>query len=86
MAWPWLVFGSNAISAYVIAELLVRILDNIRFQAGGEELTPLLWVRFHIFDHIPNPGWSTFAYAVSFTAVCFIPVWIMYRKKIFVKV
>ena len=39
-----------------------------------------------IFAHIPDPHWAAFAYSVSFTAVCFVPVWILYRKKIFLKV
>jgi hypothetical protein len=44
------------------------------------------FVFTHVFAHIPDPGWSAFAYSVSFTAVCFIPVWILYRKRIFFKV
>ena len=36
--------------------------------------------------HIPDPGWAAFTYSVSFAAFCFIPVWILYRKKIFLKV
>jgi hypothetical protein len=43
-------------------------------------------VFFHFFAHIPNPGWAAFAYSFSFCAVCFIPVWILYRKKIFLKI
>jgi hypothetical protein len=39
-----------------------------------------------VFAHIPDKGWAAFAFSVSFTAVCFIPVWLLYRKKIFVKV
>ena len=46
----------------------------------------LAWVRIHLFDHIPNPGWAAFGYSFTFMAVCFIPVWILYRKKIFLKV
>ena len=40
----------------------------------------------HVFAHIPDPGWAAFAYSVSFTAVCFIPVWMLYRRRIFLKV
>jgi hypothetical protein len=39
-----------------------------------------------IFSFIPDRGWAAFAFSVTFTAVCFIPVWVMYRKKIFLKV
>jgi hypothetical protein len=39
-----------------------------------------------VFAHIPDPHWAAFAYSVTFTAVCFIPVLILYRKKIFLKI
>jgi predicted acyltransferase len=86
LAWPWLVFGSNAITAYMISELLPGTIDMFRFHAHGRLVTPLLYAHAHIYARIPDPGWSTFAYAVSIAAICFVPVWIMYRKRIFVKV
>jgi predicted acyltransferase len=83
----WLVFGSNAIAAYMFSELLPGVLDNVTVPDGPNRHAVLNFVIFeHIFAHIPNPHWAAFAYSVSFTAVCFIPVWILYRKKIFLKV
>lgn len=84
--WVWLVFGSNAIAAYMFSELLPSGLDSIHFTAGGNSVGMLGYLFSRTFEHIPNPGWAAFAYSVSFTAVCFIPVWILYRKKIFLKV
>ncbi len=84
--WPWLVFGSNAIVAYMFSELLPGALDSIQFTSDGRGTNVKGYVFDHIFAHIPNPGWAAFAYSFSFTAICFIPVWILYRKKIFVKV
>jgi predicted acyltransferase len=87
-AWvfPWLVFGSNAIVAYMFSELLPSALWNIHFMADGKKTDPLSYVMQHVFAHIPDPGWAAFAFSFSFTAICFIPAWILYRKKIFVKV
>lgn len=84
--WPWLVFGSNAIVAYMFSELLPSGLGEIRFMADGRRIDVLGWVFRHLFAHIPDPGWAAFAYSVSFLAVCFVPVWVLYRQKIFVKV
>jgi predicted acyltransferase len=84
--WPWLVFGSNAIVAYMFSELLPSGLGEIRFMADGRRTDVLGWLFRHLFAHIPDPGWAAFAYSVSFLAVCFVPVWVLYRKKIFVKV
>ena len=85
--WPWLVFGSNAIAAYMFSELTPGIFENIHVGVvNGRRLDLLSWTAMHTVGHIPNPHWAAFAYSVSFTAFCFIPVWILYRKKIFLKV
>jgi predicted acyltransferase len=85
--WIWLVFGSNAIAAYMFSELIPGIFDNIHI---GDPHSPhsnlIAWTFLHTFAHIPDPGWAAFSYSVSFAAFCFIPVWILYRKKIFLKV
>ena len=86
LAWPWLVFGSNAIVAYLISELLGTVIGLIHFPVDGSETDALDLAHAHVFAHIHDLGWRAFAYSVLYTFVCFIPVWIMYRKKIFVKV
>ena len=84
--WPWLVFGSNAIAAYMFSELLPSAVYTMEWGVGRGRENAIGWVFAHSFQHIPDPGWAAFAYSVSFTAVCFVPVWILYRKKIFLKV
>ncbi len=84
--WPWLVFGSNAIAAYMISELLPGVVDLLPFMANGHKVNAFEWARIYIFGQIPNPGWACFGYSVFYAALCFIPVWILYRKKIFLKV
>ena len=81
VVYPWLVFGSNAIVVYMFSELMPGILDNLK--AGGISLATH-WRG--LYNGIPNPGWQAFAFSVSFAAVCFIPGWLLYRKKIFIKV
>jgi len=85
-AWPWLVFGSNAIVAYMVSELLASGLESIRIGAAATHQNLNSFIFRNSFAYIPNPHWAAFAYSVSFTAVCFIPVWILYRKRIFIKV
>jgi predicted acyltransferase len=86
LIWPWLVFGSNAIVAYMISELLGTAIELFHFNSHGHLTSPLAYLQQHFFAHIPDPGWRAFAYSVSYTAICFVPVWTMYRKKIFLKV
>ena len=85
--WPWIIFGSNAIAAYMVSELLPGILDNVKVTDSAGRHIELERVLFeNSFAHIPDPHWAAFAYSVTFATVCFIPVWILYRKKIFLKV
>jgi predicted acyltransferase len=84
--WIWIVFGSNAIAAYMFSELLPGVLHNLHVTSGGRRIDVNSFVFNRVFGHIPDPGWAAFAYSVSFTAVCFIPVWMLYRRRIFLKV
>jgi predicted acyltransferase len=86
LAWPWLVFGSNAIAAYMFSELLPGALGLVHFQSSGSDTTPLHWWQHTLAMTIPDPGWAAFAYSVTFAAVCFIPIWLLYRNKLFLKV
>jgi len=86
LAWPWLVFGSNAIVAYVISEEVYVLLKQIHFTDGGKASDPLRYAFHHVFMNIPDPAWRSFAYVVAYTAVCFLPVWLLYSRKIFVKI
>jgi predicted acyltransferase len=86
LAWPWLVFGSNAITAYMISELLASTFWSIHFHSNGRLMNPMGWSHLRIFSHIPDPGWAAFAYSLTFTLICFVPVWAMYRRKLFLKV
>jgi predicted acyltransferase len=85
--WVWLVFGSNAIAVYMVSELLPGVLNTVAIPTGpGQHATLNVVIFSNVFAHIPDPHWAAFAYSVTFTAVCFIPVLILYRKKIFLKI
>jgi predicted acyltransferase len=84
--WVWLVFGSNAIAAYMFSELLPGVLYNLPVTSGGARTNVIAYVAEHVFARIPDPAWAAFAYSFSFTAVCFVPVWLLYRRRIFLRV
>jgi hypothetical protein len=70
----------------MFSELLPGVLHNVHFVSGGQQTNVITFVLDHVFAHIPDPGWAAFAYSVTFTAVCFVPVWMLYRRRIFLKV
>ena len=86
VTWPWLVFGSNAIAAYTISIVLVKTMLNLH--ATGADGVRRAWWYFAYWDVFGRAGsndWTSLAFALSFVAVCFLPVWFLWRKKIFLK-
>ncbi len=84
--YVWLVFGMNAITAYVFSELLSSTLHAIHVRMGQKTVN-LSWYCFaHCFAAIPSRPMESLAYSISIVAICFVPVAILYRKKIFLKV
>ena len=77
-----LVFGTNAIAAYVLSELLPGALDLIHPTPTSSFL---LWFYDSIVRIIPYPPWPRWSSAIAFAAVCWLPIYIMYRRRIFLK-
>jgi predicted acyltransferase len=84
--WPWLVLGSNAIFAYMLSELITGAIDALAGLMGVAHFSVSRWVFLHGFAWIPDQGLASFAYSVVFLLVCFVPTWVLYRNKIFLKV
>jgi predicted acyltransferase len=80
------VLGSNSILMYMISELLGSTLNLIAKFIHGGPFNVQGWVFTHWFARIPAEGLASFAYSFTYLAVCFVPIWICYRKKIFLKV
>jgi predicted acyltransferase len=81
-AWPALVFGMNAITAYVFSELLSSAVANFHATPSA---SIQVWVYSHIFQPIVNPAFGSLVYSLVFVLVCWLVVLPLYRKKIFLK-
>jgi predicted acyltransferase len=77
------VFGMNAIAAYVFAEIISHCLD--RFSAGGG-VTWQEWLYQHTFAPLFSPTQASFLYGISYLLLCWLAMWVLYRKKIFLKI
>lgn len=82
---PVLAFGMNAITAYVFSEMLAATLDRVP-GPGGDSLQG--WIYRHVFTLPGAPGSAnaSLAYSLAFVFVCWIPVFVLYRKRIFLKI
>lgn len=79
----FLVFGMNAITAYVFAEMISHFLDRFSAKDG------MNWQEF-IYQTVFAPWASAYnaslLYAVAFVLFCWAAMWILYRKRIFLKI
>lgn len=80
-AWAGVVFGANAITVYVLADLLSLLF----YQAGFGGKTLNLWGTDLLTQAGLPAKLSSLLYAIAFVSLCFLPVLWMYRRKIFIK-
>ena len=80
---PLLVFGTNAIAAYVFSELLAAGISSIRLDSGLNVSQAIY--RF-IWGIVPDPAFASLLYSLGFVAVCWIVIYVLYRRKIFIKI
>jgi predicted acyltransferase len=79
---PFLAFGSNALTAYVFSEVLAVVLSATPV-AHRETLQQ--WLFRLLPTGLGSPPFLSLVYSVLFVAVCFVPVMMLYRRKVFIK-
>ncbi len=80
---PLLVFGMNAIAAYVFAEVISHLLDHLH-TAGGTAWQESIYQ--HTFVPLASPANASLLYALFCVLVCWVAMWLLYRKGIFLKI
>ena len=78
---PGIIFGANAITVYVLGDILAGIFYGIKI--GDESF------NMHFFNAVTGIGvgekLTSMIYAILYVCIIFIPALIMYRKKFFIK-
>ena len=80
---PLLVFGTNAIAAYVFSELVPGAMSLIHMQPG---VNLQRWIYFRILEVIPNPSIASLIYSLAFVGFCWVTIYALYRRRIFLKI
>ena len=79
---PLLAFGSNALVAYLLSEIASILIDVISVPG---------YVNLQKWSYAQIPVWiapdavRSLLWSVLFTGLCWLPVYLLYRKKIFIK-
>jgi predicted acyltransferase len=80
---PLLVFGTNAIAAYVFSELLPGVMSLIHMQPG---VNLQRWIYYRILGVIANPSMASLIYSLGFVGFCWLAIYMLYRRRIFLKI
>lgn len=86
LIWPFVAFGRNAITAFVLSGVLPRLLSFIPFSANGEETNIWAYVNHEVFMPNLSPNNASLISAITVVLLIFIPIWVMYKKNVIVKV
>jgi predicted acyltransferase len=78
---PFLVFGTNALTAYILSEVLALVFAGIRLPNGLNLQENL----YHLIPQIVSPSFTSMLYSILFVVVCRLPVAYLYKRKIFIK-
>ena len=87
-AWPFVVFGVNALALFVFSGIMARLLGMIRVGGpeAGKDITLQQWIFNNLFLSWASPINASLAYAICFILLWLFLMWLLYRKRIYVKV
>jgi len=83
---PLVVYGVNAITVYVASGLLARTLNKVQISFQGEDMSLGSALYKVFFQNFLSPINASLAWAIAFVLIWMIILWIMYKRRIIVKI
>jgi predicted acyltransferase len=85
-AKPFVIFGVNALALFVFSGIMARLLGIIKVAGTeGKEISLQQWIFQNMFLSWAQPINASLAYAVAFILFWLFLMWLLYRRKIFIK-
>lgn len=87
-AWPFVVFGVNALALFVFSGIFARMISAFRvaYTDDGKGISAQKWIVNNVFLAIFEPINASLAYAISFILFWLFLLWLLFRKRIYIKV
>jgi len=83
---PFLVYGTNAITVFVLSGIFARLLNIITVTSEGETMP----IKAYIYEtiYVPLFGYmnGSLAFAITFIVIMYLLMLILYKNKIFIKI
>ncbi len=85
-AKPMAIYGMNAITVFVLAGVIGRLMIEIKVpREAGTAVTLKTWLYEHTFANVGDPKFASLLWALTFMGMLYVVAWAMYRRKWFVK-
>jgi predicted acyltransferase len=82
---PMIVYGMNAIAVFVASGFMTKAMVRIRF--GGEDGTSLYgWIYRNLFQSWAGDYNGSLLFALSYVTLWLGLMWLLYRRRIFIKI
>jgi predicted acyltransferase len=88
-AWakPFVIFGVNALALFVFSGLLGRLMSVVKVPRGdGSNIALQPFIYQNLFASWAAPLNASLLYAVTYIIFWLLMMWLLYRKRIFIKV
>jgi predicted acyltransferase len=88
-AWtkPFVIFGVNALALFIGSGLMARMMGIVKVGgADGKEIGLQTWIYQSVFVPLADAKTSSALYAVCFILFWLFLMWLLYRKRIYIKV
>lgn len=97
-AKPFVIFGVNALALFVFSGIMARLMGMIRIadpagpviSSTGQPFQPTLTLQQWIFNNLfltwASPINASLAYALAFILFWLFLMWLLYRRRIFIKI
>ena len=84
---PFVVLGVNAIALFVLAGLSAKILLLVKVVgAAGKPVSLYTTIYRQVFEPIASPYNASLLFALAYLLALYLVLWVMYRRRIFLKV
>lgn len=86
-AWPFVVFGANAIAVYVASSLVAKMLARWKVvTADGSTIALKTWIYEQLFASWAGPLNGSLFFATAYVLLWLVPLIPLYRRRIYVKI
>ncbi len=84
---PFVIFGVNALALFVGSGIMAKCMYLIKVAGeNGEPISLQAWIFKNIFLSIASPINASLFYAITFILLWLFIMWLLYRKKIYIKI